>query len=41
MTTAVVAAHLGHVLTKPGLCDRAAATVYTFDTGRPDRVAWL
>jgi DNA-binding NarL/FixJ family response regulator len=28
-----VKAHLGHVLTKLGLRDRAAAIVYAFDTG--------
>jgi DNA-binding NarL/FixJ family response regulator len=28
-----VKAHLGHVLTKIGLQDRAAAIVYAFDTG--------
>ena len=28
-----VKAHLGHILTKLGLRDRAAAIVYAFDTG--------
>jgi DNA-binding NarL/FixJ family response regulator len=28
-----VKAHLGHVLTKLGLRDRAAVIVYAFDTG--------